>query len=230
MATKRNLSAIIAAAGAGRRMGGVSKPFMRLGGRLMPRYSLEMFAALKAAREIIVVVNPRDMKKATRALAPLRKRCRISHIVAGGKMRQESVANGLACVSEKADLVAVHDAARPFATAKMVRQLILAAHKVGAAIPAVRVKDTVKRVDKRGRVVGTVYRDGLWQVQTPQVFEAEVLKEAYRRAGDLSKYTDDAQLVERLGRQIVIVESNYDNIKITTPEDLALARFFLRGK
>jgi len=218
------MSVIIAAAGSGMRMGGVSKPFLALGRGNILSHSLRAFASLPETREIIVVVNRRDLDAAAKSLARVRKRCRISHIVEGGKIRQESVANGLARVAPDADLIAVHDAARPFASAGLVKRVIAAALKHGAAIPAAPVKDTLKRAGKDGRVLETVSRDGLWHVQTPQIFKAQLLRDAYRKFARRGEFTDDALLVERMGRPVFIIESDYTNLKITTPDDMPLAR------
>ena len=225
---KNIMSVIIAAAGSGARMGGVSKAFLTLGRRTILSYSLQTFASLPETAEIIVVVNPRDMAAAARLLARARKRYKISHIVEGGKIRQESVANGLAHVAPEADLIAVHDAARPFVTAGLVRRVIAAAVRHGAAIPAAPVKDTLKRAAKDRRISETVSREGLWHVQTPQIFEAQLLRQAYRKYARKGKFTDDALLVERMGRPVFIVESDYTNLKITTPADMLIARAIAR--
>ena len=221
---KNIMSVIIAAAGSGMRMGGVSKPFLTLGRGNILSHSLRTFASLPETREIIVVVNPRDLDAAAKLLARARKRYKISHIVEGGKIRQESVANGLARVAPDADLIAVHDAARPFASAGLVKRVIAAALKHGAAIPAAPVKDTLKRAGKDGRVLETVSRDGLWHVQTPQIFKAQLLRDAYRKFARRGEFTDDALLIERMGRPVFIIESDYTNLKITTPDDMPLAR------
>ena len=224
------MSVIIAAAGSGARMGGLSKPFLMLGRRTVLSCSLETFASLPETREIIVAVNPRDMRAAERLLARVRGRYKISRIVEGGKLRRDSVANGLAKTAQDADLIAVHDAARPFASKDLVRRVIAAALKHGAAIPAVPVKDTLKRAGLDGRVLETVPRDGLWHVQTPQIFRAALLRKAYQKYRGAPPVTDDAQLVERLRANIVIVESDDSNIKLTTPADMLFARTVLRHK
>lgn len=235
MKRRPKMSVIIAAAGAGRRMGGVSKPFMRLGRKAVLAYALETFSALPETREIILVVNANDIR--ADALAAMKRRFGIAHIVPGGMLRQESVANGLACVAEGADLIAVHDAARPLVTAELIRRVIKAALAHGAAIPAAPVKDTLKRSDKKMLVAETVPRDGLWQVQTPQIFDAKLLRQAYKEQHGGAKgkegrspFTDDAQLVERMGVSVAIVPSDHTNIKITTPEDLHIAAAILRAK
>jgi 2-C-methyl-D-erythritol 4-phosphate cytidylyltransferase len=222
-----HLSVIIAAAGSGTRMGGVSKPFLTLRRRTILSYSLETFASLPETREIIVVVSPRDLAAATKSLARAMKRCKISHIVQGGEIRQESVANGLKHVAPDAELIAVHDAARPFASAELVKRVITAALKHGAAIPAAPVKDTLKRAGKDGRVMETVPREGLWHVQTPQIFDAKLLRDAYKKYAHRGEFTDDALLVERMGHPVFIVPSDHTNLKITTPEDMLLARTLL---
>ncbi len=218
------MSVIIAAAGAGLRMGGVSKPFIRLGRKYILTCSLRTFAALRETLEVILVVNPRDMTSVQKYLARTWRKYRIADVVPGGRLRQESVASGLASVSAEADLIAVHDAARPFVSTELVRRVIRAALKTGAAIPAAPAKDTLKRSGKTMFVKETVSRDGLWHVQTPQIFDAKLLRRAYEKYADTREFTDDAQLIERMGRAVAIVKSDHTNIKITTPGDLAIAR------
>jgi 2-C-methyl-D-erythritol 4-phosphate cytidylyltransferase len=224
------MSVIIAAAGAGRRMGGASKPFMRLGRGTVLSFSLRTFASLRETREIIVVVNPRDIEAARGSLATVRKRYKISNIVEGGPLRQDSVARGLECVSPDANIIAVHDAARPFAAPALVRRVMAAAMRSGAAIPAAPVKDTLKRTAGNNRVMETVARENLWHVQTPQIFNAGLLRRAYRKHAHRGEFTDDASLVERMGRAVIVVESDHSNLKITTPQDLALARLLVPGR
>ncbi len=223
------MSVIIAAAGSGRRMGGVSKAFLRLGRRSVLSYSLQTFAALPETAEIILVVSRSDIAAKSAYFARIRRRYGIAHVVPGGKLRQESVANGLACVSPDADLVAVHDAARPLVSADLIRRVIRAAIRTGGAVPAAPVRDTLKRSGRRNMLIAeTVSRDGLWHVQTPQIFDAHLLKQAYKRYVHRGEFTDDAQLVERTGGVVALVESDQANIKITTPEDLVVARALLK--
>jgi 2-C-methyl-D-erythritol 4-phosphate cytidylyltransferase len=143
-------------------------------------------------------------------------------VVPGGARRQDSVRNGLDALGP-CDWVAVHDAARPFATRDLLLRTLDAAQPTGAAVAAVPVKDTIKRV-RDGAVLQTLPRAELWAVQTPQVFRADLLARAHHATDDA---TDDAALVERLGIQVRVAQGAYDNIKITTPDDLALAAWLL---
>ena len=223
------MSVIIAAAGAGRRMGGVSKAFLRLGRSSVLTHSLRAFAAMPETHEIILVLGSGDIAAKSDWLKHAGKRYRALKIVRGGKLRQESVANGLECVTGTADLIAVHDAARPLVTTGLIRRVIRAALETGAAIPAAPAKDTLKRSGKTMFVKETVSRDGLWHVQTPQIFDAKLLRRAYEKYADTREFTDDAQLIERMGRAVAIVKSDHTNIKITTPGDLAVARAIARA-
>jgi 2-C-methyl-D-erythritol 4-phosphate cytidylyltransferase len=150
-------------------------------------------------------------------------------IVEGGGERFESVANALATLKPDADFVAVHDAVRPCLTAMQIDAIFHAAVKHGAAVPAVPVADTLKRVDAKQKVTGTVPREGLWLAQTPQAFRRDWLTEAYARRGELPRpATDDAQLVEAAGHSVLVVPGSSTNIKITTPADLPLAEAILK--
>ena len=149
-------------------------------------------------------------------------------MVAGGKERQDSVANALAAVPDDAAYIAVHDGARPFAGRAVFERTLAAAKEQGAAIAAVPVKNTIKVVDASGVVVDTPMRSTLVAVQTPQIFRASLLKEAYAAlAAKPAAVTDDASVVELLGHRVVVAQGRYENIKITTPEDLVLAEHFL---
>jgi 2-C-methyl-D-erythritol 4-phosphate cytidylyltransferase len=166
-------------------------------------------------------------------------RSRFGHLIAftnvelveGGAERFESVANALARVPADVELVAVHDAVRPLGTPALVDAVFAAAAEHGAALPAVPVADTLKRVDAANRVTGTTPRTGLWQAQTPQVFRRDWLLDAYaRRAAVPQPVTDDAQLVEAAGYPVVVVPGAATNFKITTKDDLALAELILKAR
>ena len=149
-------------------------------------------------------------------------------MVAEGKERQDSVANALAAVPDDAAYIAVHDGARPFAGRAVFERTLAVAKEQGAAIAAVPVKNTIKVVDASGVVVDTPMRSTLVAVQTPQIFRASLLKEAYAAlAAKPAAVTDDASVVELLGHRVVVAQGRYENIKITTPEDLVLAEHFL---
>jgi 2-C-methyl-D-erythritol 4-phosphate cytidylyltransferase len=156
---------------------------------------------------------------------------KVSQIIPGGKRRQDSVKNGMDALPKDEDIVVIHDGVRPFVTKNMIEDSIHAAVRYGAVIVAMPVKDTIKMSNPDGTVLKTLDRESLWQIQTPQTFQAKVIKEAYHRATeDGFAGTDDASLVERLGVKVHILPGSYTNIKITTPEDLLLAKLFLKMK
>ena len=149
---------------------------------------------------------------------------KLHRIVPGGKERSHSVYQGLKALPEDCSWVGVHDGVRPFFTLSLLERVINTAKAYGAAIPGVPVKDTIKVCDEKGMVTGTPPRHSLWSIQTPQAFRRDWLVEAYKKAKEYNiTATDDAGLVERLGKPVKVVRGDYENIKITTPEDLALA-------
>lgn len=217
------VSVIIAAGGAGLRLGaGRPKALVLLGDRPLFLHSARTFASLPEVREIVLVLPREWVDRVVRGHAGLLRKLRVAKIVPGGPRRQDSVRNGLEMTDPRCPIVLVHDAARPFVTPGVIRRVVAAARRHGAAVPVVPVTDTVKVVDGRGRVLETPARERLRAVQTPQGFRREVLIGAFRRAGRLNA-TDDAQLVERAGGRVVAVEGDPANFKVTTPDDLARA-------
>ena len=215
-------SAIIVAAGSGVRLGkNEPKAFVKIGGRTMLSYSIRVVANVPAIVEIVIAV-PEGFESAARAevsAAGVRVPVKIT---AGGAERQDSVRIALALTGAESDLIVVHDAARPMATASIFQECLDAAARAGGAIAAIPVADTLKRVVD-GAITATVARAGLWQAQTPQAFRREVLIAAHRRAVDERiAATDDADLVERSGGRVEVIEGSTANIKITTPSDLAI--------
>ena len=156
---------------------------------------------------------------------------KISQVVPGGKRRQESVKNGIDSLPKDVEIVVIHDGVRPFVTKEMIEESIRSAVRFGAVVMAMPVKETIKMAHSDGTVLQTLDRESLWQVPTPQTFQAKVIKEAYYKAAEESFIgTDDASLVERLGLKVHILPGSYTNIKITTPEDWMLANLFLKNK
>jgi 2-C-methyl-D-erythritol 4-phosphate cytidylyltransferase / 2-C-methyl-D-erythritol 2,4-cyclodiphosphate synthase len=214
---------IIVAAGRGTRMGGsLPKQLLDLGGRTILRRSVEAFDGHPAVRELVVVL-PADLVAAGAALVgPTSRPCRI---VAGGDRRQDSVRLGLAALGADADPVLVHDAARPFADGGLIDRVLAGLEEAGAVVPALRARDTVKRVDGQTRLVReTIARDTVWLAQTPQGFRRRVLADAVAVGATGLDATDEAMLAERAGHTVRVVAGDERNIKITTPEDLAAAR------
>lgn len=223
------IAAIIAAAGLGRRMGGrVPKPYLEIGGRPIICHTLDRFRAAKGLDEVIVVVESgRESSFQDEILA---RHGYLPHwrVVAGGSVRQESVTNGMEQIPAGCDVVVVHDGVRPFVTSAQIEEAAAAAARDGACIIAARIKETIKRVGSDGCIEETVDRERLFAAQTPQCFQRELLAEALARARrDGFVGTDEASLVERMGVRVTIVEGDARNIKITTPEDLAIAEGIL---
>lgn len=224
-----HVTAIIPAAGAGVRFGGaVKKQFIALNGLPILSHTLRALAASKALSAIIVVVPPGEELRGRKALELARIDLE-TEVVPGGQARQDSVYIGLQRAKAETDLVLIHDGVRPFVSREVVLATIEAAKEWGAAIAAVPVIDTIKRVDTDGFVVETLQREQLWAVQTPQVFRYALLMRAHRaiREGGIVA-TDDAALVERIGGMVKVVRGSYENLKITSEEDLPLADLILK--
>lgn len=223
------VGAVIVGAGEGRRMGAtVRKQFTKVGGKPIIAYTLEMFENSELIDHMVAVV-PRDaldwVKEEVADAYGFRK---IRAIVAGGETRQESVLNGLKALKDKTELVVIHDAVRPLVSETLIRRVIDAARKTGAAITAIPARDTVKQVES-GQIVGTPDRRLLWFAQTPQSFRYNIILDAHRRAlEDRLQVTDDASLVENYGTKVTVAVGSYSNLKITSPEDMPLFEYFLR--
>lgn len=205
------------------------KQFLLLRGVPLLVRTLVRLSRSRVIEGIVVVVPPQAVER-TRRLIRRHRVPRVLAVVAGGRERQESVWLGLQAVPPAADLVVVHDAVRPFITASLVRQVVEAARRFGAATCGLPIRETVKRA-RESIVEATVDREGLWLVQTPQAFRRTLLREAHekaRRDGFLG--TDDAVLVERLGASVRMVTGLVENVKITTPQDLARARLLLAAR
>lgn len=219
-----SFTVLIPAGGSGTRLGSrTPKQFLALGGGPILAATVAHFARHRGVAAIVVAAPAAHVERARRALRGLGRRGTVT-VVPGGQTRQESVWLALQAAPEGAELVVVHDAVRPFITAGLIDAVVAAASRSGAAICALPVSDTVKRV-RGDEVEATVDRTGLWTVQTPQAFRAALLREAHekaRRDGVIG--TDDAALVERLGHPVKVVTGLARNLKITTPEDLRRAR------
>lgn len=220
----RDVGVVLPAGGAGTRLGArVPKQFLAIGGVPILVVTARHFARHPAVAEIVVAAPSALIVRTERLLQRYVPRAPIT-VVAGGRERQESVAEGLRALSPACRVVVVHDAVRPFITRRLVDAVIAAARDAGAAICARPIAETVKRV-RDGLVDATVDRAGLWAVQTPQAFHADLLREAHDKARrDAVIGTDDAMLVERLGHAVRVVPGVAENVKITTPDDLRRAR------
>ena len=222
--------AIIVSAGKGQRfMEGRKKQFFLLADKPILTHTLDKFENCPLIDSILLVVGQEDMDYCLKEIIEKNRYRKISQIVPGGKRRQDSVKNGMDALSRDANIVVIHDGVRPFVTREMIEDSIHSAQRFGAVVIAMPVKETIKMADADGTVLKTLDRESLWQIQTPQTFQAHVIKEAYQKATENGFVgTDDASLVERLGMKVHILPGSYTNIKITTPEDLILANLFLR--
>ncbi len=221
--------AVVPAAGRGARMGGSTpKQFLALGGIPLLVYSLQTLASVDHISEIVVVIPDADREYCQKEVVNRFNIQKVTQIVPGGARRQDSVRNGVFAIHDKPELVLVHDGVRPFVSRKIVEQAIRSAFETGAALVAIPMKDTVKRVNEKRVVEATLNREELWLAQTPQVFRYSWLVEAHRVAEANNLHvTDDAGLIEQLGYHVHIVEGSSHNIKITRPEDLTLGESIL---
>lgn len=222
-----SVCAIVVAGGVGKRLKTkVRKSFVRVAGRPMLGWVLRALERSPSVKEVVVVAHPKDLA-AARRLAHREGAAKVAAVVPGGESRMASVGCGLKAVPPDTTWVLVHDAARPLVTPALIEATVKAARQAKAAIAAVPVVPTIKQA--RGAwVEKTLDRSKLWAVQTPQVFERKLLERAHRRANGFAA-TDDAALVEAMGKRVRIVPGSDRNLKVTTPEDLLIAEALLRG-
>lgn len=219
--------AVIVAAGNASRMGGIDKVMAPLQGEPMLLRTVRTFQECDAIKEIVIVTREDLLERVSAMCGKFDK---VMAVVVGGKDRPESVNNGLNALSKKVKLAAIQDGARPLITWQVIDRTVRAANSYGAAAPAIAVKDTIKEV-QGGVVVNTPDRSKLQAVQTPQVFDFDLLRGALKKAAqDGAAITDDCSAVERLGFKVKIVEGDERNIKITTPLDLKIAEAFLEDE
>lgn len=213
------VTAILLAGGSGTRMGGIQpKQFLTLANKPILLHSFEVLTALPEIEEIVVVCDPdyrHYLPSDTLFAMP-------------GRRRQDSVYNGFQCVSHDSEIIVIHDAARPMISAAMVLRGLAGAKEYGAAVTAMPVKATIKQGQPDGFVDKTLDRTSLWEIQTPQVIRASLLRRAFEHALKHNlDVTDDVSLVEAIGHPVKLVEGSYHNLKITTPEDLVIAESIL---
>lgn len=220
---------IIPSAGMGRRMGSQKKNYLKLLDRPVLAHTIGVFEECSLVGSIILVVPRFDIEFCRKEIVNRYGFTKVTSVVAGGDERQDSVRNGLRSASG-AGIIIVHDGARPLVTARIVEATIKAAAETGAAIAAVPVKDTIKET-AGGAVLRTVPRESLVSVQTPQAFRAEILSRAFLKAEeDRFLGTDESSLIERIGQRVAVVEGSYENIKITTAEDMGIAEGILKKR
>jgi len=222
-------SGIIVAGGKGERMGpDVDKAFLSLGAKPVLVYSLLAFEKCPDVDEVVLVVR-KERVEAARCAVQMFGCKKVIKIISGGNQRQQSVANGLAEISEEAEVVAVHDGARPCVTLDLISETIKSARQYGSGVAAVKITDTVKEVDKGMIIAQTIDRTKLWRVQTPQAFKVALLRKAFAMVKKKKiKITDEASSVELICDNVRLVQSSSSNIKITSPDDLMLAAALMR--
>lgn len=227
-----HVSVIIPAAGQGRRMGNIKKPYLKLMGRPILAHTLMVFQNCSLVDEIVLVTAAEDEQDCVRDITTPYGLDKVQQIVAGGKTRQESVLKGLQKVTSDTDMVIVHDCVRPFVTERMIQDTLTAANEWGASTVAVPVKDTIKEADDDSFVANTLDRQRLWSIQTPQAFRYGLLLQAHLYAVENNIYvTDDTSLIEEFGGyRVKLVMGASENMKITTPGDLAIAKAILKSK
>lgn len=222
------ISLIIAAAGSGSRMKAeINKILLDLDGKLVLERTLDKFANVDAIVQLIILAKDEEIEQVKKIV----ENYNFADIcvTSGGKTRQESIKNGLNKVLKDSQYVIVHDAARPFIKEDYIKGAILMAKEYKAAGVGIRVKDTLKKVDSNGMIVETIDRSVVWQIQTPQIFEIDLIRNAYEYAEKTGFVgTDDCSLLEHLGEKIAMFEGDYNNIKLTTREDMEYASFMLK--
>ena len=216
---QQRVGAVIVAAGSSRRMGGVNKVLALLGGKPVLVRVIDAFQRCNLIDQVVVVLSQPDLERCRRLVAE-QGWSKVTDVCAGGRRRQDSVVAGLGRLSHCLWVV-IHDGARPLLTEDLICRGLTEAKETGAAAAAVPVTDTIKVAGDDRLVQQTPPRHNLWAVQTPQVFRFDIIAEAYHRAKQ--EVTDDATLVEQLGYRVKLYMGSYDNIKVTTPDDLVLA-------
>ncbi len=226
------VTVLIPAAGMGKRMGrAVAKQFLPLGDKPMLAHTLLAFQRASVVDEIIPILSEEDMEICLAAIIEHYHITKVKTLVVGGKERQDSVYNGLQKIGKDAAIVLVHDGVRPFVTHDMIQETAELAKKGECVAVGVPLKDTVKEVGADGMVRATLDRSRLWAIQTPQAFPLKTLRRVYDESYAHKMYgTDDATLVERAGIKVRVIMGSYENIKITTSEDLLLAEEILKRR
>jgi 2-C-methyl-D-erythritol 4-phosphate cytidylyltransferase len=227
------VTAIVLAAGAGRRIGGaLAKIYLPIAGRPMVLRTLDRVFAAKTVTEVILVAAAADLDRCEQLLsADAALRDRPYRLQLGGATRQQSATRGLEKVDADTDIVVIHDGARPFVAPALIDRCVEAAAEKGAVVVGLPARDTIKVIGAGGLVRATPERHTLWEVQTPQAFRRELIIAAHQQAErDGIEATDDATMVERLGRPVYVLEGERSNFKITVPDDLWLAEIMIRER
>lgn len=226
------IEVIVPAAGRGLRLKkNISKPLVKISGSTIIIRTLKLLNSHSQIHRIIILSNKKDLPRVRRLIAS-NKIYKVKCVALGGATRKKSVEKGLKFLDKDTDLVLVHDAVRPFVDKSIISRVIAKAKESGASIAGVPLKPTIKKIKKIKRDVfvdKSLDRRYLWEIQTPQVFRKDLIERAYKRFKNIDP-TDDAYLIEKLGNKVSVIEGSYLNIKITTPEDLTLARAIAKVK
>jgi 2-C-methyl-D-erythritol 4-phosphate cytidylyltransferase len=223
------VGAVVVSAGRSRRMGNINKQFLMIGGKPVLSHTLALFESMPVVDFIVLVAGSGEVDNYREGIIDRYGISKVKYIVEGGEERQHSVRNGLEAIGGMCDIVIIHDGARPFADPCIIEKSVLEASEYGAAACGVPVKDTIKVRGSDGFITGSPDRSTLYAVQTPQTFRYQILYDAHKKAleeGFLG--TDDTVLVERMGMKVRLFEGSYENIKITTFEDIYAAEAILR--
>ncbi len=226
---KKYVSAVIVSAGNSTRMGGINKQFLEIREIPVLVHTLSVFDKADCIDEIVVVTRERDIEDVKSLIVSYDLK-KVSKVVKGGETRQISVLNGVNSTSDKTDIVAIHDGARPLVTEKVINDTLEQALLFGAAATGVKVKDTVKQVNDNNDIVSTPDRAYLRFIQTPQIFDKSLYLDAVNTVENSKDFTDDCMLIEAYGKTVRFVDGDYENIKITTPEDVELAEGYLKRR
>lgn len=224
--------ALIPAAGLGKRMNNkISKPFILISGKPLIVYTLEAFEKCSLIHKIYLVVNPEEKDLFARNIISKYNFQKVQRLIEGGDTRQGSVYNGLNSIDKDTDIVVIHDGARPLIKERLILESIEVAQEYGSAVLAIPSKDTLKKTQNDMRVEETLDRERIWRAQTPQTFQYNLVLSAYQKAiQEGVSATDDAAIVERYGHKVKLIMGSEENIKITTPFDILLAQYLLKGK
>lgn len=223
------VSAVIVSAGNSSRMGGVNKQFLEINNIPVIAHTINVFENSDLIDEIVVVNRESDIENIKNIISQYMFK-KVSAVVKGGDTRQKSVYNGVVNTSEKSDFVVIHDGARPLVTEKVICDTLFKAFEFCAAATGVKVKDTVKQVNDSNDIIATPDRAYLRFIQTPQIFNKSLYLDAVNSIENSENFTDDCMLIEAYGKTVKFVDGDYENIKITTPEDVELALNYLNKR
>ena len=223
------VSAVIVSAGNSTRMGGVNKQFLELDGAPVIVNTIIAFQKSDLIDEIVIVTRECDIDEIAKLVVKY-ELSKVSNIVVGGETRQLSVYNGVVNTSKNTDIIAIHDGARPLVSGRVITETIMTAAEFGAAATGVKVKDTVKVVDENDNIIDTPDRTYMRFIQTPQVFDKKLYLDAVNAVENSKDFTDDCKLLEAYGKTVKFVDGDYENIKITTPEDIELAENYIKRR